>query len=1356
MIDAAAQAKSTGTPVPVVAATDPENLVTANPNGTFTRTMSAAPERIQQGGSWAPLDATLRQNPDGTWSGAATTSSVTLSNGGAAGSVLVSLNDAGNQLAFTWPTALPTPAVTGNTALYQGILPGVDLKVIANEQGGFSDLVIVNTAAAATNPALTSLTMGTNASTGLIVATDAAGNIAATNSSGQLVYTAPPPVMYDNSATTPTPAPAPTATTAAPTPTPTQSASSTATPTPTMSDSTAGTPTPSASATSAAPSPAASSTATTTQALFLRTAAAPADTSQPDTSATAATTSDPLVPDAGDKVARVAIKATATGLTLTPDKAMLDSPGTVFPLVIDPSIQPVWISHDTGVNNYDELQEACPTAKNWNTTSPYEANGLGAGYQGFTGCVGGAERALYEFNVGAWIIPADINSATLNINETYIAWDSCVSNPASTSQVTAWSTGRMNADTTWGNFNTQGTQLDAREVPGANRAGCAGDYPTQFNVLNGVRNTTDGFVTLELRGHETSGYINYFKRFAKTAKLSITYNTMPNVPQSPSTTPVPVAPNSTCATSSTTAGWVPVGGSGGYVTLGATVSDGDTQWNSAQLQQGQFTLNDVTSSSTLIAKGDDTNPAPNGGNLASTDDDGWVSSNTAIHKRVPTTDLVNGHTYAWSVYGWDGDLYSTSPSTTCYFSYDTAAPTAMTVNGTSLTGGQCATGGILTQGQLSTLTFKAVDSGSGMAHFGYAWQDSSALAGDGGTQVTASAATGVTASAGLTFTPSSWGAYTLWVSATDKAGNQNGAGCYTFNVSASSTATVTPGDVTGDAHPDILAADAGGNLLAWPTNSINGTAVLDSDSSNGPDADGTWKGALVTHRLPIVQPFQPAYVVDDLWALSADHTTLYRYINLLNNHGAVTGPYFSTQKRAAVPPCDGSDPTGASCNGHPANWGAVNQILSVGDMNNDTFPDLVTEETGGQIWFFPGTGNGGFGIPQKINTTAIPDTTTLIAPGNTTGDQGTAQLWARTSTGTLYAWTVTAPSGGTPVLGATTTQIGTDFPTVGYPQILSLGDLNNDGTVDLAATTSNGALVELANTRTNNAPQFNATSDATHPGPGQIQPPGWATSPTTLDSNPQPRGNYDFAGTADWNGDKLSDIISRDANGDLWLNPGNTNHNLATPRTKLGNGWGGYTFAGIANFNGSPYPDLIAEDPSGNLMMYPGDANHDLSTPPVTIGHGWGSLTIAGIGNFNNDTYPDVIARDTTGNLWMYPGDANHDLTTARAPLGHGWGSLTFAGIADWNQDGVSDILALDTSGNLLLYTGTGSSALNAGTTIGHGWSNLTIVGITDWNHDTPQNTNQDVLARTPDGTLWLYHTKAASFDTTTRLGAGW
>lgn len=200
--EASAQARSTGSAVPIDADTTPTQTLTANPDGSFTLDQSVEPIRKRLDGTWKPLDATLVRGSDGSVSPKVTTSQLTLSSGGSG--PLAVMKTLGRSLDLTLPVTLPAPVLSGDTATYTDVIPGVDLKVTADVQGGFSDVLVVKTAAAAASPGLTSLNTLTTRTTGVTLATDAAGNITADDAAGATVFSAPAPLMWDSATPSPT------------------------------------------------------------------------------------------------------------------------------------------------------------------------------------------------------------------------------------------------------------------------------------------------------------------------------------------------------------------------------------------------------------------------------------------------------------------------------------------------------------------------------------------------------------------------------------------------------------------------------------------------------------------------------------------------------------------------------------------------------------------------------------------------------------------------------------------------------------------------------------------------------------------------------------------------------------------------------------------------------------------------------------------------------------------------------------------------------------------------------------------------------------------------------------------------
>ena len=162
--------------VTATALTTPTSVTSASPDGTLTVSQTLRPVRAWHNGGWKSLSPALHHERDGHVSPAVTSNGLTLSGGGT--SPLAVMTADARTLALSWPGSLPAPTLSGSTATYANVLPGVDLVVTADDQGGFSDTLVVHSAAAAANPALASLSLGV-ATPGSTLSTDAAGDFSA-------------------------------------------------------------------------------------------------------------------------------------------------------------------------------------------------------------------------------------------------------------------------------------------------------------------------------------------------------------------------------------------------------------------------------------------------------------------------------------------------------------------------------------------------------------------------------------------------------------------------------------------------------------------------------------------------------------------------------------------------------------------------------------------------------------------------------------------------------------------------------------------------------------------------------------------------------------------------------------------------------------------------------------------------------------------------------------------------------------------------------------------------------------------------------------------------------------------------
>lgn len=188
---AEAMARACGSRVEVESERTEYSELYVEPSGNRTVVTAVVPQRARRlDGTWGPIDTTLQQVGD-QLAPMATAANVRFSTGGTG--PFATLTRDGHSLALSWPTPLPRPTVSGNTATYAEVLPDVDLVVKATDTG-FSHLLVIKTARAAANPMVrrASYRIGGDAA---LTTTPEGGLIA--EAGGVRVASADSPVMWD-------------------------------------------------------------------------------------------------------------------------------------------------------------------------------------------------------------------------------------------------------------------------------------------------------------------------------------------------------------------------------------------------------------------------------------------------------------------------------------------------------------------------------------------------------------------------------------------------------------------------------------------------------------------------------------------------------------------------------------------------------------------------------------------------------------------------------------------------------------------------------------------------------------------------------------------------------------------------------------------------------------------------------------------------------------------------------------------------------------------------------------------------------------------------------------------------------
>ncbi|MFF4057071.1 trypsin-like serine protease [Streptomyces sp. NPDC001668] len=134
-------------------------------------------------------------------------------------------------------------------------------------------------------------------------------------------------------------------------------------------------------------------------------------------------------------------------------------------------------------------------------------------------------------------------------------------------------------------------------------------------------------------------------------------------------------------------------------------------------------------------------------------------------------------------------------------------------------------------------------------------------------------------------------------------------------------------------------------------------------------------------------------------------------------------------------------------------WRTRTRILTPGDVTGDYKPDLLSVDSAGVLWIYPGKGDGSFAARVRVGG-GWSQYNQLLGHGDLTGD-GRADVLARNkSTGDLYLYKGTGKSG-TGVFAARV-KVRTNWS--GYNAFAAVGDITGDGRADLLARTAGGTL----------------------------------------------------------------------------------------------------------------------------------------------------------------------------------------------------------------------------------------------------------------------------------------------------------
>ncbi|MEV7834943.1 FG-GAP-like repeat-containing protein [Streptomyces subrutilus] len=1308
---ALAKAKETGQPYELVAARTETSDTWAMPTGKWSVKRYGTTVRVRREGSWVTADPSLVFASDGSVVTKASAVQVAFSGGGTA-PLLTGVKD-GRTLSLTWPKALPKPTLAANVATYANVLPDVDLQLKA-EVEGFSQLLVVKTAAAAQHPDLATLKFKLD-TVGLNVSSDATtGLISAVNPAGQTIFTASTPMMWDS-------------TTAA-------------------------------------------TTEKTPSAPTARTAGArTADAAQ-------AHPADVFIPPPGANDATMPTAIVGGALEIRPDQSLLQGAATRYPVFIDPSV--AWPNQQNWAWAYRAWPNNSYWNTKEDVRVGYESETGGLSRSFFeldTSNIRGAQINKSTFRIRetwAWsCTKTPVELWTTGPISPQTTWNQ-QPGKRNLQQIVKDAKGRPGCEA--GNLEFDATQAARESAANGWTAVTLGLYASNESDQNQWKRFDPKTVTLETEYNNppdapsdpgTAPYtpcvqggtvgdatVSLYATISDrdSGNLSAEFQLFKSGQSAPALTQSLPASNGRIVT------WVVPNDklpSGAYTwKVQAKDQDGATSaWSPTCALTVDRTRPSKAPkvSSTVFPDGSKgwpevTGKARQAGTFtlgaSGVSDVTWYGYYTDWDPGMKSRQVPAGGSFSFSltppsagphlVYAFSQDAAGNRSDTTVYVFYadrtDVAdGPGDINGDGNRDIWSNDLFGNLRTYAGQGNGKFQASDSsdksfaGAQVATFGH-WND------DGYNDLLALTQAGGVSRKKLFVYPNNGRGISV-EDATEFAvhcpvkdpgkgcaGGSNGPDWTGDDHWYNAEQVIAPGDINKDGSPDVLVKQ-GKQLWAY----FGGTGNRLNIDRKPPVLVGgsDWDKFTV-----IVPGDVNKDGVPDLWlrddATGDIHSTLGKAST--EETRSVDLATWGTQTRTKI--------------GSAITQAAYPTVGSSGDVTGDTIPDLWARQSDNTMVGWPGSLSadgkivGSFGSRFEID--GVPGTRmpsgTALASGQELSS-GNAKL--------------TMQSDGNLVLSSR------------GKRVWATNTQGNPGAV--ARMQADGNLVVHA---ADGATSLWSSKTATPYSYAVIHPRGVlvlynASGRSMWSSGSQSRPDY--------TNDGFTDVLARDPNGDMWVyqGTGGTGTSTLGARVFIGNGWWRdyWVNAYTTDFDNDGYTDIVGLNKNGELYLYRGTGRTgtDTVSGPVFIGNGWDMYQSIGFGDLNGDGRTDVMGRDSAGKLWAYPhnGGTGTESLGARLFVGDGfwtdgWTTLRYA---DLTGDHKTDIVGRTDTGDLYVFTNTTTSgpiSFGGRTLIGNGYWNG------EWNpyaSDLDSDGQAEVVGTTKTGELYNFTGGSRNL-----IGNGW
>lgn len=309
------------------------------------------------------------------------------------------------------------------------------------------------------------------------------------------------------------------------------------------------------------------------------------------------------------------------------------------------------------------------------------------------------------------------------------------------------------------------------------------------------------------------------------------------------------------------------------------------------------------------------------------------------------------------------------------------------------------------------------------------------------------------------------------------------------------------------------------------------------------------------------------------------------------------------------------------------------QSVAENDFNGDGRSDILLRHANGTMTDWLGQSNGSFFSNHAVAAYGLSTAWHVESTGDFNGD-GLSDVLLRHDSGAITDW-----------LGQADGSFFSNHASANYSlpagwHIAGTADFNGDGREDVLLKHDNGTVTDWLG-------QANGGFVSNHLVANYSLPAGW-----------------DVAGTGDFNGDGLDDVLLRHSTGVIteWLGQADggffSNHAVST--YDLNPIW---DVAGIGDFNGDGRDDVLLKHSNGSVTNWLGQANGSFfsnhAAASYALPSGWDVETV---GDFNGDARDDVLLRHTNGTITNWLGQSNGDFFSnhgiANYPLDTAWNVL--------------------------------------------------------------------------------------------------